>query len=197
MTEIELAYGQSSFKFVYDASQFSVLTNDSASERPLSDIEIGEVFDSPIASPPLEDLIGTDDSVLIVVSDATRATASHQIVNLLVRRLVQNGVSPANLAVIFATGIHRSVTDQEKMELLTPFIVQRLRIIGHDAYDRTRLHWERPKKEFQLKSIVHLESLPILFSSEALGFTTSPASLEGENRYARDWRPLPPSKRHT
>jgi nickel-dependent lactate racemase len=139
MTEIELAYGQSSIKFVYDASQFSVLTNDSASERPLSDIEIGEVFDSPIASPPLEDLIGTADSVLIVVSDATRATASHQIVNLLVRRLVQNGVSPANLAVIFATGIHRTVTDQEKMELLTPFIVQRVRIIGHDAYDSTRL----------------------------------------------------------
>src|SRR6185436_17337398 len=79
------------------------------------------------------------DSVLIVVSDATRATASAQVVNLLVRRLVQAGVSPAQMAVIFATGIHRPVTEKEKAELLSPFIVQRLRIIQHDAYDQSKL----------------------------------------------------------
>src|SRR4029079_19627164 len=82
---------------------------------------------------------GSDDSVLIVVSDATRATASAQVVNLLVRRLVQAGVSPSNMAIIFATGIHRPVTEKEKVELLTPFIVQRLQIIQHDAYDHRRL----------------------------------------------------------
>src|SRR6202008_3229693 len=80
-----------------------------------------------------------DDSVLIVVSDATRATASAQIVNLLVRRLVQIGVSPAQMAIIFATGIHRPVTEKERVELLTPFIVQRLRILQHDAYDTAKL----------------------------------------------------------
>jgi nickel-dependent lactate racemase len=73
------------------------------------------------------------------VSDATRATASAQIVNLLLRRLVQAGVSPANVAIIFATGIHRPVTEKEKTELLTSFVAQRLRVIQHDAYDRTRL----------------------------------------------------------
>ena len=77
--------------------------------------------------------------MLIVVSDATRATASAQVVNLLVRRLVQAGVSPARIAVIFATGIHRPVSEKEKAELLTPFIVQRLRILQHDAYDRAKL----------------------------------------------------------
>jgi nickel-dependent lactate racemase len=76
---------------------------------------------------------------LIVVSDATRPTASAQVVNLLVRRLVQIGVSPARMAVIFATGIHRRVTDQEKLELLTPFIVQRVQILEHDAYDPAKL----------------------------------------------------------
>ena len=43
------------------------------------------------------------------------------------------------MAVIFATGIHRPVTEQEKIELLTPFIVQRLRVLTHDAYDQTKL----------------------------------------------------------
>jgi nickel-dependent lactate racemase len=72
---------------------------------------------------------------LIVVSDATRATASAQVVNLLIRRLIQAGVSPGNIAIIFATGIHRPVSEKEKIELLTAFVVQRVRILQHDAYD--------------------------------------------------------------
>jgi nickel-dependent lactate racemase len=73
--------------------------------------------------------------VLIVVSDATRATASGQVVNLLVRRLVQLGVAPHDLRVIFATGIHRPVTVEEKRELLTPFVLQRIRTLDHNADD--------------------------------------------------------------
>jgi lactate racemase len=70
-----------------------------------------------------------------VVSDATRATASAQIVNVVVRRLIQAGVSSTKLAIIFATGIHRPVTEQEKVDLLTSFIVQRVRTLNHNAYD--------------------------------------------------------------
>ena len=136
---IELPYGRGFVEFKWDADQFSVLSDNSDSETPLTDFEIGAALDSPIASPPLDEIAGSDDSVLIVVSDATRATASAQVVNLLVRRLVQLGVSPAQMAVIFATGIHRRVTEQEKVELLTPFIVQRLQILEHDAYDPAKL----------------------------------------------------------
>jgi nickel-dependent lactate racemase len=135
MTEVKLGYGHEHITFEFDPENLSVLSADSRSEAPLSDIEIGKALDSPIGSPQLDDLISSQDSVLIVVSDATRATGSAHIVNLLVRRLVQFGVSPADMAVIFATGIHRPVTEKEKLELLTPFIVQRIRTLTHDAYD--------------------------------------------------------------
>lgn len=135
----DLGYGRGSLKVDFDEDRFSVLTTNTNREAPVSDFEIGTAFDSPIASPPLDEIAGADDSVLIVVSDATRATASAQVVNLLVRRLVQAGVSPSRMAVIFATGIHRPVSEKEKVELLTPFIVQRLRIFQHDAYDRANL----------------------------------------------------------
>jgi nickel-dependent lactate racemase len=137
--QIELAYGCTSFTFDFDEDRFSVISTQTDDESPLSDFEIGAAFDSPIASPPLDEIAGGDDSVLIVVSDATRATGSAQVVNLLVRRLVQAGVSPARMAVVFATGIHRPVSEKEKSELLTPFLVQRLRILQHDAYDRAKL----------------------------------------------------------
>jgi nickel-dependent lactate racemase len=135
MTEIELGYGPDSLNVGFDESRFQVLGGTLPDEVPLTDIGIGEAFSAPIESPPLDDLFSPGDSVLIVVSDATRATASAQIINLLVRRLIQNGVSPGNLTIIFATGIHRAVTPAEKIELLTPFIAQRVKTLDHAAYD--------------------------------------------------------------
>jgi nickel-dependent lactate racemase len=135
---IELGYGRGAIEFNFDTTRFDVISTDK-NEPSLTDFEIGAAFDAPIASPPLDEIVSSDDSVLIVVSDATRATGSAQVVNLLVRRLVQAGVSPSLIAIIFATGIHRPVTDNEKTELLTPFIVQRLRIIQHNAYDQSSL----------------------------------------------------------
>jgi len=139
MPSIELPYGRSTISFDYDADRFDVLTVDEDASHPLSDAEIGAALDRPIDSPPLDDVIEPGDSVLIVVSDATRATGSAQTVNLLVRRLIQNGIEPGAIAIIFATGIHRPVRPAEKSELLTPFIAQRIRTIDHDAEDDSQL----------------------------------------------------------
>jgi nickel-dependent lactate racemase len=139
MSDIELPYGRTGLKFFWDGDRFAVVADDAISKKSLTDFEVGAAFDSPIGSPPLDEIVKSDDSVLIVVSDATRPTASAQVVNLLVRRLVQIGVAPAQMAVIFATGIHRPVTEQEQLELLTPFIVQRLQVLQHDAYDPSKL----------------------------------------------------------
>jgi nickel-dependent lactate racemase len=137
--EIELPYGRAVINFDWNTDRFSLIFDTATSAKALTDFEIGSALDAPIHSPPLDEIVAGDDSVLIVVSDATRPTASAQVVNLLVRRLVQIGIAPAQIAVIFATGIHRPVTEQEKLELLTPFIVQRLQVLQHDAYDPAKL----------------------------------------------------------
>jgi nickel-dependent lactate racemase len=139
MTEMQLGYGKGSVSFTFDEHQYRILSANSHPEHPLTDVEIGAALDSPIESAPLEEHISSGDSALIVVSDATRATASAQVVNLLVRRLIQNGVQPSDLGIIFATGIHRAVTAEEKIELLTPFIAQRVKTIDHDAYDASAM----------------------------------------------------------
>ena len=139
MTEIQLGYGNNFLGFNFDESRYQVLSGNSQDDKPLTDVEIGEALSAPIQSPPLEELFAAGDSVLLVVSDATRATASSQILNLLVRRLIQIGVSPGSLAIIFATGIHRPVTPAEKIELLTPFIAQRVKTIDHAAYDAAQM----------------------------------------------------------
>jgi lactate racemase len=136
MASIRLGFGRGAVPFDYDESRFRVLAPpEQRGVRALSDAEIGERLDNPIASRPLWEILSAGDSVLIVVSDATRATASAQIVNLLVRRLIESGIAPFDIRIIFATGIHRAVTGDEKRELLSPFIVQRIRTLDHDAYD--------------------------------------------------------------
>jgi lactate racemase len=134
MPTIELRYGKTRIPFSYDENQFEILGSE---ERlaPLTDAEIGARLDNPIASKPLEEIVGEGESVLLVVPDATRRTACGQIVNLLVRRLIANGTMPFNISIIFATGIHRQVATEEKRELLTPFIFQRIKTLDHTAKD--------------------------------------------------------------
>lgn len=139
MATIQLGFGRTAIPFEYDAARFEVLGPTAAAAHPLSDAEINQALDTPVDSAALEELIEAGDSVLIVVSDATRATGSAQIVNLLVRRLIETGIHPADMAVIFATGIHRAVRPDEKIKLLTSFIAQRIRTIDHDAYDPSQM----------------------------------------------------------
>jgi nickel-dependent lactate racemase len=138
MPHIELGYGRGTVSFEFEEGRFEVLEASGGEERALSDAEVGAAIDDPLDSPPLEDIISPGESVLVVVSDATRATASAQVVNLLVRRLIALGVAPYDLRVIFATGLHRRVTREEKSDLLSPFIVQRVRTLDHDPFDESK-----------------------------------------------------------
>src|SRR5215468_5558242 len=135
MATIELKYGRGSIPFEYEESRFEVLSCPESASRPLSDSEIGLALDSPIDSPPLEEIVPVGRRVLLVVPDATRQTGAGQIVNLVVRRLIANGSAPNDINVIFATGIHRPVTGEEKKEILTPFIAQRIKTFDHNAKD--------------------------------------------------------------
>jgi nickel-dependent lactate racemase len=135
MPQVALGYGRGALPFEFEGGRFEVLEPGAGEEPPLSDAEVGAAIDDPFDSQPLEEIISPGESVLVVVSDATRATGSAQVVNLLTRRLVQLGVAPRDLRVIFATGIHRPVTPAEKDELLTPFVTQRIRTLDHDPHD--------------------------------------------------------------
>lgn len=138
MPTVRLGYGRSAIEHEFDGSRFSLFAPDDSQSRPLSDEDILTAFDAPIGSPPLEDLITPQDTVLIVVSDATRATGSAQIVALLLGKLIDHGVPQDNLAIIFATGIHRAVRPEEKIQLLGASVAQRIRTIDHDAGDASQ-----------------------------------------------------------
>lgn len=134
MATIDLSYGRASIPLEFDAPRFDILRG-ATEPAPLTDAEIGDRLDSPIDSPPLDELVRATDSVLLVVPDATRRSGAGQVVNLLTRRLITNGTPPGDIAAIFATGIHRPVSEREKEDILTPFVARRIRSFDHNAYD--------------------------------------------------------------
>jgi nickel-dependent lactate racemase len=138
MPVIELKYGRTVIPFEYDAERVEVLAGNEH-PRALSDVELNDKLDSPIGSRTLEEIIQPGETVLFAVPDATRRAACGQVINLIVRRLIANGTSPHEMSVIFATGIHRPVTEAEKHEILTPFIAQRIKTIDHNPRDLARL----------------------------------------------------------
>jgi nickel-dependent lactate racemase len=139
MPQIQLRYGRTHIPFDYDEARFAVLGSDESAPA-LRDIELGEKLDKPIGSQTLEEIVVPGETVLFVVPDATRETACGQIINLVVRRLIANGTSPSEMNIIFATGIHRPVTEDEKQKILTPFIAQRIKTINHDPNDPRRIY---------------------------------------------------------
>ena len=138
MPTIKLQYGLGVIPIEYDNDAFEIL-GETAEKPPLSDIEIGTKLDAPIGTSQIEEIVNPGESVLIVVPDATRQTACGQIVNLVVRRLIANGSAPHDIRIIFATGIHRKVTEDEKAAILTPFIAQRIKTLDHDPRDLMQL----------------------------------------------------------
>lgn len=130
----ELGYGSGVIRLDYYPGRFDVIAP-AEDDPPLTDAEIGERLDRPVGCDRLEDVVGAGETVLFVVPDATRQAGAGQILNLLARRLIANGTEPFGMAVIFATGIHRPVTENEKRDILTPFIVQRIKTLDHNPRD--------------------------------------------------------------
>lgn len=138
MAQIDLKYGRDVIPFEFNATRFEVL-GQTTDRLPLSDAEIGDKLDQPIDSASIEEIVSPGESVLVVVPDATRQTACGQVVNLVIRRLIANGTAAHDIRIMFATGIHRKVTEEEKAAILTPFIAQRIKTLDHDPRDLMQL----------------------------------------------------------
>ena len=134
MPQIDLKYGRSHVAFEYDEERFNILSV-GGNGPPLTDMEIDAKLDTPVGADSIEETVEPGETVLFVVPDATRQTGCGQIVNLLVRRLIAFGTAPFDIRIIFATGIHRPVTDAEKDAILTPFITQRIKTLAHGPRD--------------------------------------------------------------
>ena len=92
---------------------------------------------SPIDAPPPSEIVKVGERVAISVCDGTRP----QPRALMVRALFESmpDVRPEDVVILIATGTHRANTDVELQTMLGDDIVERYRVVNHDARDKTTL----------------------------------------------------------
>jgi len=94
---------------------------------------------APLAAPPLQQTARGKRRVCIAVTDATRACPDHLLVPPLLAELASAGIPDEAITILVAVGAHRASTDAEKREKLGSAIVDRYRVVDHDATDEANL----------------------------------------------------------
>jgi nickel-dependent lactate racemase len=92
---------------------------------------------APIAAPPLRELIDSHDRVVIVTSDVTRATPNERLIPWILDEL--GHVPTENITVIIGTGSHRATTPAEMERMFGREILDRVRVVDHDAHDPSQV----------------------------------------------------------
>ena len=96
-----------------------------------------DAITSPIASPPLVDLIGARHRVAIVIPDITRPLPSHRLLPWLFDAI--SHVPADRIVIINGTGSHRANTPAELSAMVGSDVFGRFRVVNHDSHDPSTL----------------------------------------------------------
>ncbi len=89
-------------------------------------------LDHPIGTYRLEDLLNSDDRVVIIVDDITRPTPTAKILPVILARLGQVGIPDEAVLIFMALGTHRPMTYEELCVKLGDEVLARYRVINRD-----------------------------------------------------------------
>lgn len=98
------------------------LTNAFASQAHYNS-QLAGVLDFPLDQPRLENRIGPDSHVAIVVDDPSRWSPLHWCLPLVLDRLASAGVERSNISISFGVGRHAAVTSEDMRRKLGDEIV--------------------------------------------------------------------------
>jgi lactate racemase len=96
-------------------------------------------LDQPIASPPLLELARGARTAAVLVSGKDRVTRAEVFLPILLRRLREAGVRPADVTVYMATGTHVRFSPEDRAAVFGEALPAEVRVVAHDCKDREGL----------------------------------------------------------
>jgi nickel-dependent lactate racemase len=131
--EARVAYGPGSLSLKLPAGVAPDIL-DAEEPLPLADPAhaIAAALASPIDSPPLADLAEGRSSAVILVPDATRPLPLSVILPPILESL-ETSIPRDKIVVLFATGMHRPVREEEAARLLGDDLARAVRWTSHDC----------------------------------------------------------------
>ena len=92
-----------------------------------------ESIANPIGALPLEKAIHPPHRVVIIIDDFARPTPKKEMLTCLIDHLGRFGVKDDQINILFGTGTHRPLTEQEVEMAMGKELLKRIRYTNHDC----------------------------------------------------------------
>ena len=138
--QVQLAYGRTGLGVeLPDDAPVTVIEPQPAPGLADEQAAISEALRAPLGTQPLAELVTASDTVAVVFSDITRPMPNDRVLPPLLDELARAGVADDRIVLINGLGTHRAQTEAELRGMLGDAVVDRYRIIQHDAWDDENL----------------------------------------------------------
>jgi nickel-dependent lactate racemase len=134
---LRLDYGVNGLEVELPDERVTVIEPSFRPEVPNPQAALNTALNSPIASPPLRQLVRRGQTVAISVCDITRAQPRREMLEALFAEMPD--VRAEDVTILIATGTHRTNTPVELEKMLGAEIARRYRVVNHDSRDRSCL----------------------------------------------------------
>jgi nickel-dependent lactate racemase len=133
--KIELAYGRRKVTVdLPDDAPITVIEPNFVPGLPDERGAIRDALRSPIGALTLREITRAEDTVALVFSDLTRPMPNERALPPLLDELALVGVPDEQIVLINGLGTHRPQSEQELAGMLGREVVERYRIVQHDAW---------------------------------------------------------------
>ena len=96
----------------------------------------------PNGARPLAEAVRAHETVAIVIADGTRPLPSARLLPWILSELAH--LPARNITIIVGTGTHRANTEAELEGIVGADVLQRMRVLNHNAYDEQTMNVVRP-----------------------------------------------------
>lgn len=131
--DIQIPFGRDKIQFSIEDKLFAGMY-DPSPKKPAEDpfAEVEYAIEHPIGCPPLNEIIGHDRSVNIIIDDNTRPTPIKLILPPLIRKIKGVGVSDKNIKIVAALGSHHYMTNSQLRERVGDEIYDKYKVVNSE-----------------------------------------------------------------
>jgi lactate racemase len=135
---VRLAYGTRGLEVELPDSRTTVVAPTHHPGAPDAAAALERALRTPVQGPPLRELARAGQKVAISMCDGTRAQPRQLMIPAVLAEL-EGIIDPSDIVVLVATGTHRGNTEAELRTMLGDEVLDRVRVVNHDARDDATL----------------------------------------------------------
>jgi nickel-dependent lactate racemase len=138
MVRVRLAYGEQGLEVDLPADRTTIVEPTFVEAPPDQTGLLRTALRRPVAGPPLRELVQPGQTVAISMCDGTRPQPRDLMIPAVLEEL-EGIVRLDDVVVLVATGTHRGNSEAEIRTMLGDEVVDRVRVVNHDARDDSSL----------------------------------------------------------